>query len=198
VKEKLRMYLDEIIKFDGKAPLIPLKSLQTADAAHFADSIIAARLILKAAPGLDKIYDIGTGAGFPGLVFAILYPKIHVVLVDTNESKCEFLVKMAHMLKLSNVTVERKGLEELPHESIRYAMTRGYSTIARVILFGRRAVVKGGAIFHLKGEEWGAEVADIPIQLCSIWSPALVAEYKLPVGSIRYAVLKTEKISSER
>ncbi len=44
--------------------------------------------------------------------------------------------------------------------------------------------------FSYKGEEWGIELGEIPTQLCSVWSPSLVSDYKLPVGAMKFAVIK--------
>lgn len=195
VKAGLKSYHEELIKFNRTLSLITPKTLFVADAIHFADSILSSRTIHTAHPHLSKIYDIGSGNGFPGLVFAILYPKTEVVLVDADQKKCEFLAHMKNLLKLSNVTVENKTIESFPEGSIQYAMTRGFSSISKTILVTRKAVAKGGVLFHLKGEEWGIEVGEIPTQLCSIWSPSLVGEYKLPVGAVKFAVVKTDKIA---
>ena len=155
---------------------------------------MASRAIVTNTPGIDKMYDFGSGAGFPGVVFAVLYPQIQVVLVETDQKKCEFLNHLISLLKLKNVTVENKSIEAFPEASIKFAMARGFANISRTLLMARKPMGKGSQLFHLKGEEWGMEVSEIPSQLCSLWSPSLVGEYKLPVGPVKFGVVKTEKI----
>jgi 16S rRNA (guanine527-N7)-methyltransferase len=145
--------------------------------------------------GIKKIYDFGSGPGFPGAVFALLYPQVEVVLVEGDVKKAEFLTHLSATLKLKNVTVIGKGIETLPEGSVQHAMARGFANISRTIMAARKSMVKGGSFYHLKGEEWGIEVGEIPTQLCSMWSPSLIGEYKLPVGAIKFAVVKTEKIA---
>ena len=53
----------------------------------------------------SKILDLGTGAGFPGLVLAILFNNISVTLVESNQKKCGFLEYMCNELNLNNVNV---------------------------------------------------------------------------------------------
>ncbi|QDK39566.1 16S rRNA (guanine(527)-N(7))-methyltransferase RsmG [Bdellovibrio sp. NC01] len=194
-KTRLKTYHEELIKFNRTVNLISAKTILVADALHFADSLLAAKIITQSHPQIDKIYDLGSGNGFPGLVFAIYKPTTQVVLVEIDQKKCEFLQHMISTLGLKNVTVENKNVEALGDNTVKFAITRGFANISRTILAARKIMPKGGQLFHLKGEEWGIEVGEIPSQLCSIWSPSLVGEYKLPVGAVKFGVVKTEKIA---
>lgn len=191
---KLKVYHEELIKFSKTLNLISPKTIPMADVLHFADSILASRIISRSA-SVDKIYDFGSGNGFPGMIYALLNPATAVVLVDSDQRKCEFLKHIAGQLKLKNVSVLNQTLETLPGNSVKFAMARGYAPISKAILQSRHVIIKGGSFFHLKSEEWGMEVSNIPTQLCSIWTPSLVGEYKLPAGPVRFAVVKTEKIA---
>ena len=196
VKSKLKSFHEALlVGSKNYSSLISIKTLPVADVLHFADSILASRIILQHHEGLKSLHDFGTGAGFPGMVFAILNPAISVTLVDYDVKKVEFLKEVASSLKLSNVIVEGKTVESLPEGSVQAAVVRGFSNISKTVLSARKCVVKGGALYHLKGEEWGIELAEIPSQLCSIWSPSLVGEYRLPIGAFKFAVIKTDKIA---
>ncbi|MNL01772.1 Ribosomal RNA small subunit methyltransferase G [compost metagenome] len=193
-KVQLKTYHEELLKYNRTVSLISAKLVFVADALLFADSILASRAIMTNSPGIDKMFDIGSGAGFPGVIFALLYPQIPVVLIETDQKKCEFLNHIIGLLKLKNVSVENKSIEAFPDSSIKFAMARGFANISRTLLMARKPMGKGASLFHLKGEEWGMEVSEIPSQLCSLWSPSLVGEYKLPVGPVKFGVVKTEKI----
>ncbi|MNJ91075.1 Ribosomal RNA small subunit methyltransferase G [compost metagenome] len=195
LRARLKTYHEELIKFNRTLNLISPKTLFVADALHFADSIMASDIIMKANPKIDKIYDLGSGNGFPGMVFALLYPKVQVVLVDSDQRKCEFMGHMISALNLSNVQVLNKNIESIEENSVQYAMCRGLSSISKTLMITRKLIGKTGMLYHLKGEEWGIEVGEIPTQLCSMWSPSLVGEYKLPVGPVKFSVIKTDKIS---
>jgi len=192
---KLKTYHEELIKFNRTLSLISAKTVFVADALHFADSINASRAIVDSTPAMDKIYNLASGNGFPGIVMAILYPKLQVVLVDVDQRKCEFMSHVAATLGLSNISVINKNFEALEEGAVKYAVVRGYGNISRTLLVTRKLMAKGAQLFHMKGEEWGMEVSEIPTQLCSQWSPSLVGEYKLPVGTVKFAVVKTDKIA---
>jgi hypothetical protein len=53
---------------------------------------------------------------------------------------------------------------------------------------------KGSQIFHLKGNQWANEIAEMPVQLMSHWEPKLVGEYSLPVSQARHAIVVTDKL----
>ncbi len=64
----------------------------------------------------DRLLDVGTGAGFPGLVLAIALPKVEVVLCEPLNKRAAFLKYAAMELDLSNVTVAKMRVEELDSE----------------------------------------------------------------------------------
>ncbi len=77
---------------------------------HFYDCLIPAK-----SPYFKgkTILDVGSGAGFPGMVFAIAFPDKKVTLVDATAKKCSFLMEVSKELKLQNVTIINKRAEEL-------------------------------------------------------------------------------------
>lgn len=117
-----------------------------------------------------------------------------MILMDSDERKCEFLKHVADTLGLLNVIVQNKKIDTLPPASIEQAICRGFAPLPKALLMLRKIISKGGAIYHLKSEEWAIEVSQIPTQLCSMWQPALEQEYTLPVGGIKMFVVRTSKI----
>lgn len=193
---QFKKYFDELIRFNQTINLVSPKTIPFADAIHFSDSIMACRLIRAEVPAGKTIYDIGSGNGFPGLVYAILYPDTKLILVDSDQRKVEFLKFTIGALKLTNVTTVRDAVEAIPDNTVEFAISRGFAAIPKAIYLTRKTLKKGGKYFHMKSEEWATEVAQIPTQLCSFWHPGLLGEYKLPVGQgIKFAVVKTDKIT---
>lgn len=195
ILDSLKKLHEELQKGNRVLSLVSPKTMPFADALHFADCVLASKIIMSDVPGIDELYDLGSGAGFPGLVSAILFPKVRHILVESDEKKCEYLRQCIKATGLTNAKVVQSTVEALEANSVKYAVCRGLSNISKAILMTRRCVPKGGILFHLKGENWSAEVGEIPTQLCSVWAPALVKEYRLPIGESRFAVVKTDKIS---
>lgn len=191
---KLKLLHGEFLKTSKVLNLVSSKTLPMADAIHFADSIMSARVIYSSAK-ISELYDIGVGNGFPSLIFSILYPEINLKVLETDERKADYIARAAYILELKNLEIIKKGLNSLPEKSVNFAVSRGYAPISKAILASRKCFVKGGSYYHMKGEEWAREVADIPSQLCTFWFPHLLGEYKLPVGAIKFAVVATKKVS---
>ena len=192
--ENLLKYFNELQKFNKIINLISAKTLLHADAIHFADSIIASQIVYKKVNRINYLYDLGSGNGFPGLVYSILYPEQKVILMDSDERKCEFLKHVSDLIGLPNVIVQNKKIDLLPLNTIEQAICRGFAPLPKALLTLRKAVKKGGVVYHMKSEEWALEVSQIPSQLCSLWQPGLEQEYKLPIGDIKMFVVKTSKI----
>ncbi len=193
VLNKLKVYADLIVKFNKTVNLVGPKTIPFIDSLHFADSILSYRVIHKENPTLDHLYDFGSGNGFPGLVYAILNPKMKITLVDSDVKKIDSLKQILTSLSLTNADTLVSTIEALPADSIRFAVSRGFANVSKSILVARKCILKGGIYYHLKSEQWGLEVGEIPIQLCSIWNPALVSEYKIPNVPVKFAVIKTTK-----
>lgn len=195
ILKQFKIYNDELIKFNKTLSLVSPKTIPMADALHFADSILASRVIARANSRLAEIYDVSLGNGFPGLIFAILNPKVKVNIIEPDQRKCEFMKHIIAMARVPNANIMNMKADDLKENSVQYVLTRGYASISKVILLLRKAVPKGGIVYHLKGEQWGMEVSEIPIQLCSLWTPGLVGEYRLPVGEMKFSVIKTDKLA---
>lgn len=195
VLSRLKQFFDLILENQKTFNLVSPKTVPFLDVLHIADSILASRIIYKAAREPKVIYDFGSGGGLPGLVFAILYPSVTVHLVDSDSRKIDFIRLVVQKIGIDNIAVHSKQVEALDESSVEVALVRNLHSIAKVLMISRRCFKKGGSLFHIKGEEWGLEVSEIPTQLCSIWSPSLVSDYKLPIGSVKFSIVKTEKIA---
>lgn len=192
--EKLKK-IDSLIKTHNKTVnLISPKTLPLADVIHFADSIIAARALVGDNPGIDALHCLLGGSGFPALVVSVLFPKIKVIVIEPDQRKCDFLKMVGSDCALPNLEIRHGALDSIKDGSAKYSVVRGVANISKIILAARKFTAPKGTIYHMKGEQWSLEVGEIPTQLCSIWEPSLVKEYKLPIGEVRFALIKTVKI----
>jgi 16S rRNA (guanine527-N7)-methyltransferase len=198
VLQRLETYNTELLRFNPKLNLVSPKSLLEADREHFADSMLAWRAIASTPFKAKTIYDMGSGNGFPGLVFAILSPPHDFVLVERDGRKAEFLKHMIVTLGLKNARVHVGAMEDLPDGSVEMAVSRGFAPLSRSLLAARKVFVKDGQFFHLKGRNWVSELTDLPAQVCALWRTNLLADYKLPVTEAAedlLSVILTRKLS---
>lgn len=181
-KAALRLYFDELLRFNPKINLVSEKSIEDCDLDHFADAIVAWKTMLPRVSDTKKIYDFGSGNGFPGIVFAILAPEKELVLVERDERKCQFLKYVITTLKLKNASVLQKQVEDLPAASVECAVSRGFAPLGKGLMSTRKCLASKGRYFHLKGKAWVSEWVNVPPQLCALWKAEPVGEYSLPAG----------------
>ena len=100
---------------------------------HFIDSLLLTKVIKNEE---KSFIDVGTGAGFPGLVLAIFYPEKIFLLVDSVRKKIEFINEVIEKLGLENVKTSFERAEELikgKRETFDVALCRGVANL-RIIL----------------------------------------------------------------
>ncbi len=105
LRERLDAYLHLLLEWNQRINLISRK--ETAPEIHFIDSLHFA----WALPAGGTVGDIGSGAGFPGLVTALARPDLHVTLVEPNAKKQAFLEAVCQHFGLAGVTRLRARLE---------------------------------------------------------------------------------------
>jgi len=189
---QLQLYHSELLKFNVRLNLVSRNTERDADEIHFADCILATQLLEKVK--LDQpVYDLGSGNGLPGLVMALMRPNSQFILVESDSRKCEFLKHMVAVLKISNCQIMNVRLETLKASEMSLAVSRGFANVSKSLLAVNKCFTKGGRFYHLKGSNWSTEIAEIPSQLISLWSPQLLGEYNLPDTQARRAVVCTTK-----
>lgn len=118
--------------------------------AHRDPQAVCRRLILDAAalgqclPQFDSLNDLGSGAGFPGVPLAILWPRRSVHLVEARERRYHFLRELVRSLELENVSVERGRIEEVDPIPRAGAVAQAVGPPETVFGWMRRWAVQGG------------------------------------------------------
>lgn len=192
--DKLKLFNNELLKFNPTVNLVSEKTLVFSDVIHFADCILASREIVKDAQP-KSLVDIGIGNGFPSFVLGVLFPEIEITVIERDPRKVEFLNHMIKLLNQSNLNCQSGAIDTIKPGSLDIVVMRGYTTISKAILLLRKYMKKEGRLYMMKSEEWATEIANIPSQLCSHWMPSLVSEYRLPIGEVKFAVVKLQKIA---
>ncbi|MCK5597023.1 MAG: 16S rRNA (guanine(527)-N(7))-methyltransferase RsmG [Candidatus Eisenbacteria sp.] len=151
----LTAYGQAILKASRDINVVSRRSLGSLGE-HFVDS---AALLSFAEPGRGSVGDLGSGAGFPGVVAAIMRPQASVTLVDSRRSKVVFLKDVKRRLGLKNVTVVHGRLEELRGRmQFSLATARALGSVEAVLASCLALVAPGGKLVLFKGPRWSLEV----------------------------------------
>ncbi|MFD0883482.1 16S rRNA (guanine(527)-N(7))-methyltransferase RsmG, partial [Streptosporangium algeriense] len=123
-------------------------------------------VVAEAVPGDVRLVDIGSGAGLPGLVLAIVRPDIHVTLLEPLLRRTVFLQECVDTLKLGNVEVLRGRAEEFAGKRVfDVASARAVAPLDRLLKWSLPLLREGGELLALKGERAAEELADAEEQL---------------------------------
>lgn len=143
--------IDELKRWQNIKNLVGPETLQNVWERHIFDS---AQLVKQHKQGVWV--DIGSGAGFPGLVIAILlksYPHTHVHLVESNARKCAFLYHVARLLQL-HVSVHQERIEKVAHlfaEQANFVTARALAPLDLLLEWSEAILQKGALGVFLKG-----------------------------------------------
>jgi 16S rRNA (guanine527-N7)-methyltransferase len=140
----------EILATDPTAPTT-ITDPRVAVDAHVADALVA--LDLDPVRAGDFIADLGTGAGFPGLVLAAALPAAHVALVEASTKKCAFLARTADAMGLRNVEVVAARAEEWVDGIGRCDLVtaRAVAPLNVLVEYAAPLLTDGGALVAWKG-----------------------------------------------
>lgn len=114
--ERFRSYYDELVSWNESVNLTAVTGREEVQTRHFLDSLtVASALPTNVLDGADKLLDVGSGAGFPGLPLKIAYPRIDLTLLETTAKKTAFLHHVVDKLGLEGVVVVTGRAEEEAH-----------------------------------------------------------------------------------
>jgi len=157
IQEKLDLYLDLLEKWQKSINLVSNSTMYEAWKRHFMDSLQLESHI----PHGAEMFDIGSGAGFPGLVLAVARPDLKVTLIDSDQKKCTFLSTVSRETN-TPVTVIDKRIESAPLHSIPAIVTaRALAPLDKLLAYCLPWATRnpGLKMLFLKGEGAGNEVA---------------------------------------
>jgi 16S rRNA (guanine527-N7)-methyltransferase len=128
--------------------------------AHVADALVA--LGLDAVRGASRIADLGSGAGFPGLVLAAALPDAHVSLVESSAKKCAFLARAAEAMGVGNVEAVALRAEEWEAGlgACDLVTVRAVAALNVLVEYAAPLLVEGGTLVAWKGRRDAEEEAD--------------------------------------
>lgn len=106
--EQLEQYYNILIEENKKYNLTAITRKEDVYLKHFYDSLTINKIISLSN---QSLCDIGTGAGFPGIVLKIVFPNLNVTLVDATKKKCNFLKLVISNLNLSNIKIINERAE---------------------------------------------------------------------------------------
>ena len=144
---KLVAHLDLLDDWNSRMNLTAIRDRPSQLTKHLLDSLT----VLPYLHG-DRIADVGSGAGFPGIPLAVVEPHRDVTLIESTGKKCRFLEHVRDALELKNVEVVQSRAESYKPE-VRFdtVIARAVGPVADLVRVAGPLVVGGGRLLAMKG-----------------------------------------------
>ena len=151
--KKLDLYVNYLISFQEHTNLISNSSLSSIWNRHILDS---SQIINYFPNKMLKILDVGTGAGFPGIILSILTDN-EIILIDSSKKKCKFLSNVINLVGL-NAKVVCRRVEDLEHYKADIITARAVSSIERLLKYTKKQIHSKSVCYFFKGENYIKEL----------------------------------------
>ncbi|MCV2402034.1 16S rRNA (guanine(527)-N(7))-methyltransferase RsmG [Marinomonas sp. C2222] len=151
-------YLALLEKWNKAYNLTAIRDVNQMISLHLLDSLATLPYIKG-----DKIIDVGTGPGLPGMVLAICYPEKHFTLLDSNGKKMRFLTQVKMELGIGNVTVANERVEKHANQgSYDHVISRAFASLQDMINWTLPLPKSSGNFLAMKGVYPSDEINALP------------------------------------
>ncbi|PAU77354.1 16S rRNA (guanine(527)-N(7))-methyltransferase RsmG [Halomonas salipaludis] len=156
-REQLLGLLSLLHKWNRAYNLTAVRSLEEMVPRHLLDSAAVLPFV-----GGPRLLDVGAGPGFPGLVLAILAPRLQVSLLDSNGKKVRFQRQAVLELGLDNVTPIQARVEALEAQPFDQVISRAFASLEDFVALSDHLLAPAGQWLAMKGPGADDELAGLP------------------------------------
>lgn len=158
--DKLKLYESSLYEWQNRMNLVSRNSLENAWKRHFLDSM----QIFSLLPDKGVVYDFGSGAGFPGMVLAVMAqektPYLKFKLVESINKKTLYLKEVKKITGITNVEVINERIENLPAESAAAITSRAMASLNSLLGYAQKFCTPKTKCIFLKGKSYKEEIEE--------------------------------------
>lgn len=183
--EQIEAYLLLLQKWNRVFNLTAIHEVHEMLSHHVFDSLAVQPFFSS----VGRCLDVGTGAGFPGMILAIACPEKHFTLLDSSSKKTGFLMNVVQGLGLKNVTVVNQRLELWqPDDLFDAVISRAFSSVDLFIKEGARFVAESGVLLAMKGPKIMQELSGLDLARLG-WAQQVEKLYVPFLDEARYLLI---------
>lgn len=190
-EQDLETYYQMLIKTNEHINLTAITNKEEVYLKHFYDSLTLIKTIDLTKP--LKIIDIGTGAGFPGLVLKIVFPNLDITLLDSLEKRLNFLDEVIKTLDLKNIKTVHSRIEDYKEETFDIVTSRAVAkTNILLELACRLPKIDGYFVFLKSNIEEELKESEKCLKTLNLDLVEKI-EFNLPIENSKRTILKIQK-----
>lgn len=162
-QRQLLDYLSLLQTWNRRINLTAVRDPRQMVAYHLLDSLAALAAVERRRPeAVRRVLDVGSGAGLPGVVWAVMRPDWAVRCVDAVAKKAGFVRQVAAELGLGGLAATHGRIEALPPMPADLIVSRAFAALADFVTLSRSHLAPGGCWLALKGRLPDEEMAALP------------------------------------
>ena len=194
--ENFKIYMELLLEWNEKINLTAITNEDDIILKHFVDSLTIKKYISEN----EKIIDIGTGAGFPGIPLAIMNKNNKITLMDSLNKRIVFLNDVIDKLKLTNVKAIHSRAEELARnknhrEKYDIAVSRAVANLSTLVEYMLPFVSVGGKCICMKGPNIEEELKNAKNAIKELGGEIIKIEnFKLPESDNERNIVIIKKV----
>ena len=146
-KRQLEEFYTILIEENKKINLTRIVEKKAVYLKHFYDSLTLRKVINL--NEVETLCDVGTGAGFPGIVLKIVYPKLKIILIDSLLKRVNYLNATIKKLNLNNIEAIHSRSEDY-HEKFDIVTTRAVASLDKLVPWCSHLIGKNGKLVAMK------------------------------------------------
>ena len=193
--DQLERYYELLVEWNEKINLTNITEKEQVYLKHFYDSLTISKVIDF--NNIDNLCDIGTGAGFPGLVLKIVFPNLKVTLVDSLNKRINFLNEVINELNLNEITTVHSRAEEFAKQNIEKFDIVTARAVAHLSILLEYSIpmVKINKYFVAMKANINEELEESKNSLKILNSKIIqIEKFKLPIEESNRTIIKIEKM----
>lgn len=171
-------YMNLLIEWNEKINLTRITAKEEVYLKHFYDSLTLSKVVNL--NNINTLCDVGTGAGFPGIVLKIVYPNLNITLIDSLRKRVNYLNEIIKELELKNIKAIHTRGEDY-HETFDLVTSRAVANIEKLVTFTMHLVKKDGVFVAMKGDIEKELTKEVENKLSKKYKIVGIEKFSLPI-----------------
>ena len=177
---QLDKYYELLIQWNEKINLTRITEYEDVYLKHFYDSLTIAKVVDLSMK--TTLCDVGTGAGFPGVVLKIVYPNLKVTLIDSLQKRVNYINEIVKELELEEIHAIHSRGEDFK-EKFDVVTARAVANIEKLVTYTMHLVSKNGIFVAMKGNIDEELTSQVEEKLSKRYKIEQIEKFLLPIES---------------